>query len=375
MANRKEPVAWITVKGVRVPIFDGQSKEDAFKSFKERIGKRNSNQPTTQAEKKRVLKEYTNARNAAHNAKPDKQEKAGERFEKAKQKYSESKEKTAIKSVQVKGDREARTGVYNEQLKEVQDDIRQAESTPVRLRSGDYDKKLAELKQKEAELKGYIKRDSAGKKEQSQEQKIPSNPHERVESLAKRMENAKTEQEREAVRNDMDKAWKDIDHNKKLDDREKNHLESRLRDIYDKSKAQSNIKKNEDEKEKQIARNEAEKSKNSDSGFKTASEWDRESAPKITYDESKAKSYKITNGGLNRASQAAADTMGQSLFKNGRADIVIKEENARDTTYSLRDKYGNEVGTFLQARTEKKGTGKLTLYGVKTASKQKTNKK
>lgn len=98
MANKKEPVAWITVKGVRVPIFEGQSKEDAFKSFKERIGKRNSNQPTTQAEKKRVLKEYTNARNAAHNAKPDKQEKAGERFEKAKQKYSESKEKAGIKS-------------------------------------------------------------------------------------------------------------------------------------------------------------------------------------------------------------------------------------------------------------------------------------
>ena len=158
MAERKVK-QWITINGVHVPIFEGESKADVAKRFKEKIGKRNESQPMTQDAKSQVRKEYTYARNAAHNAKPEKQEKANERFEKAKNKYSKSKEAGVIKSAKRTDDRSARSSVYKEQLKDVQEDIKQFESTPERLRSVDYDKKLADLKQKEANLKGYMNRD------------------------------------------------------------------------------------------------------------------------------------------------------------------------------------------------------------------------
>ena len=158
MAERKVK-QWITINGVHVPIFEGESKADAANRFKEKIGKRNESQPMTQNAKSQVKKEYTYARNAAHNAKPEKQEKANERFEKAKNKYSKSKEAGVIKSAKRTDDRSARSRVYKEQLKDVQEDIKQFESTPERLRSTDYDKKLADLKQKEANLKGYMDND------------------------------------------------------------------------------------------------------------------------------------------------------------------------------------------------------------------------
>jgi len=156
---KREVEQWITINGVHVPVFKGESKADAAKNFKARSGKRNANQPITQKGKANAKKEYTNARNAAHNASEDKKEKADARFDKAKQKYTEAKEKKVIKSAARTGDKAQRSGVYKEQLKDVQDDIKQFESTPERLRSVDYDKKLADLKQKEANLKGYMNRD------------------------------------------------------------------------------------------------------------------------------------------------------------------------------------------------------------------------
>ena len=95
---KREVEQWITINGVHVPVFKGESKADAAKNFKARAGKRNANQPITQKGKANAKKEYTNARNAAHNASEDKKEKADARFDKAKQKYTEAKEKKVIKS-------------------------------------------------------------------------------------------------------------------------------------------------------------------------------------------------------------------------------------------------------------------------------------
>lgn len=220
MAERKVK-QWITINGVHVPIFEGESKADAAKRFKEKIGKRNESQPMTQNAKSQVKKEYTYARNAAHNAKPEKQEKANERFEKAKNKYSKSKEAGVIKSAKRTDDRSARSSVYKEQLKDVQEDIKQFESTPERLRSADYEKRLAELKKKEASLKGYIDRDKptqAGKNDDIiQEIRYKG-------EISRKDENGK---------------WKVVGH-------------------YDNKKQDVQVNKDLDEKEKQLARNKAE---------------------------------------------------------------------------------------------------------------------
>jgi len=57
-------------------------------------------------------------------------------------------------------DRADRMKIYRNQLQEVQEDIKQFESTKPSLRSPDYDEKLAALKKKEADLKGWFDRDA-----------------------------------------------------------------------------------------------------------------------------------------------------------------------------------------------------------------------
>ena len=109
MADR-EPKAWITVNGAHVPIFEGETKADA-------------------------------AKRAA-----DRQKGAGKKSASpAKGKASTSKKERAEEG--------SRSRVYNEQLKDVQEDIKQFESTPKSLRSADYDKKLQSLKRRSRILK------------------------------------------------------------------------------------------------------------------------------------------------------------------------------------------------------------------------------
>lgn len=100
MAKQREVEQWITINGVHVPVFKGESKADAAKNFKEKVGKRNAKQPMTKAGKEAVKKEYTNARNAEHSNKdPEKADAKRVRYEKAKDKYSQSKQQGTIKSV------------------------------------------------------------------------------------------------------------------------------------------------------------------------------------------------------------------------------------------------------------------------------------
>lgn len=103
MASSKEPTAWITVKGARVPIFEGQSKEDAVKEFRERIAKHNqSNQPITQGSKDKAKRDYSSAKKQAKRTERRQDEegnrKANERLQEAQKKYNDTKEKTGIKS-------------------------------------------------------------------------------------------------------------------------------------------------------------------------------------------------------------------------------------------------------------------------------------
>lgn len=114
MATR-EPKGWITVNGVHVPIFEGETKADAAKNY---LSKRKS-APAKKTGQKQSRDDLGNAE-----------------------------------------DRTERIATYRRQLEDVQEDIEQFESTSPRLRAPDYDEKLSALKKKEQELKGYIERDS-----------------------------------------------------------------------------------------------------------------------------------------------------------------------------------------------------------------------
>lgn len=82
----------------------------------------------------------------------------------------------AKKAGKADGGEKGRLGTYRRQLKDVQDDIEQFESTPKSQRSPDFDKKLGELKKKEKDLKGWIDNDvNALRNESIKEKQLAAN--------------------------------------------------------------------------------------------------------------------------------------------------------------------------------------------------------
>lgn len=79
MAN-KEPVAWITVNGVHVPIFDGQTKEEAIKSH---LAKRAYNEEASKEKQLAQSKKEAEQKNAEKEAPKYKDATTYKEFEKA----------------------------------------------------------------------------------------------------------------------------------------------------------------------------------------------------------------------------------------------------------------------------------------------------
>lgn len=93
----------------------------------------------------------------------------------------------AQKTAKTDGGENARIGVYKKQLKDVQEDIQQFESTPKSLRSKDYDQKLGELKKKEGDLKGWIDNDiNTRRNEALKEKQLAANKAEAQTASGKR---------------------------------------------------------------------------------------------------------------------------------------------------------------------------------------------
>ena len=208
----KEVKQWITVNGVHVPIFEGESKEDAVKNYlnkrKAEAGKKKSGnaydelgkkveenrkkmanaspeektklinethdmmvrmdqmmqnaklRPVKKASSKMSKEELRAKRDDPSTSPSEKHETVMELRKRQRERYAELHPEDKKDDLGNAEDRTDRMKIYRDQLQEVQEDIKQFESTKPSLRSPDYDEKLAALKKKEADLKGWFDRDA-----------------------------------------------------------------------------------------------------------------------------------------------------------------------------------------------------------------------
>lgn len=399
----KEVKQWITVNGVHVPIFEGESKEDAVKNYlskrKAEAGKKKSGNTydemgkkveenrkkmgnASPEEKRKLINEnhdlMTKMDQTMQNAKlkPVKKETVEslqEEYNKLHERLGYVHERSTIAGINSRldeiskklnkklqeekksgkrdddlgnaEDRTDRMKIYRDQLQEVQEDIKQFESTKLSLRSPDYDEKLAALKKKEADLKGWFDRDA--EKFRAKKTGSPS-------TLSS---NFKSREEAEEFYKNKFAGVSATYANKMakklgIEGRGKDKREALAKHYADQWETSSNMSKNEDEKERQIARNQQEANNAQSQNTNKPNQPEEKKLPKYSNEQ-----------GYILSSTVQADSRYENI-KNAFEEFKSERKNYKTGGYEMRGN-GFLADDFLRGlmKKEEKGetSGEMTV--------------
>lgn len=151
MAKGKEIKAWITINGNHVPIYSDGSLGGVYEKIK----------ASGSGKKKSQMRDDNDPANKTDHEWMEEENKRWEKEYGKEDSYQWEEDEEDLGS---DADKAARVETYKEQLRDVNEDIEQFESTSPRMRAADYDEKLAKLKEKKANLEKWIDRDTSTKK-------------------------------------------------------------------------------------------------------------------------------------------------------------------------------------------------------------------
>lgn len=345
---QKEVKQWITMNGKHIPIFEGESKADAVKRALGKSG-----------------------------------EKVGSKKEEG-----------------------SRSRVYKEQLKDVQEDIKQFEDTPKSLRSKDYDEKLAALKKKESDLKSWASKEK-GSKVRSEENtmanrnklkkqiddyvKAHPNPTEADRKKVSEMRdkyNAVMKEEKDSLKKRAAKIQEESDRQKKKEALMKEHYKLSKKDednIPDRdarlNTLEKQIREMEIAKEKQIAQHkeEADRLNSKEPAYKQRDDYEnaseyRKAVLRKQFERNKNPYKELVGGSFMTDKQSAANEAAAENWERERAKYMASKVGTKDNDLSkLSDTQLREMAKNTLASGNAKGTYELAQEAKRRGMKDLTS--